>query len=505
MRQSHQRLRDAAFEVLTKPRIFFLGLPSFIHTWCLTRSWKSVVFAGWPVWLLLILLGLQTATSSNQSQLLNGFANRLKQSVDDGENLEALVEAGASEATSLELSTIAYRLMASDHSSKHANYFVALQFASAGQQETCRAIMSRIAGDGPSSFPQAHAWLALDRLNRIGIRDKQETEEVLTHLEVIEGTKYTSPQLRSVQAELYSSVGERSKALAIYDGLRTDSFAFAVKAAEFATQAGDERRSRRALNSAREFKQALKRSDLQQFSNQILLARLASLEGDTEAAIQAANAAVSGKPSDPVARRLLSDAYIASYEGQASEVADLGLLDLAMKADSSNPRVAKALFELQDSYQQIDDEVIQGLLANIQQGKASAISHHFLGNIAIQEGRMEEAITHLRIALQSAPRSVAVLNNLALAIASTFSDDKERIDESLVLIRRALSYQPNSTMLQDTLADILVLAGETIEAIRIYEQLIASDASLESIRPKLAAAYRKVGLKELAAKYELER
>lgn len=88
-------------------------------------------------------------------------------------------------------------------------------------------------------------------------------------------------------------------------------------------------------------------------------------------------------------------------------------------------------------------------------------AHFLLGTLAEETGETDKAIERYRHVLTLAPNNVLALNNLAYALAIHRRDD---IREALTLARRARALAPTSPSIVDTLAWVLHLAGNDVEA-----------------------------------------
>jgi tetratricopeptide (TPR) repeat protein len=76
-----------------------------------------------------------------------------------------------------------------------------------------------------------------------------------------------------------------------------------------------------------------------------------------------------------------------------------------------------------------------------------AIAHNNLGNVQIQQGKLDEAITSYRRALELQPDYAAAYNNLGLALR-----DQGRWEEAIACWRRALELQPDYALAHKTWA-----------------------------------------------------
>lgn len=94
--------------------------------------------------------------------------------------------------------------------------------------------------------------------------------------------------------------------------------------------------------------------------------------------------------------------------------------------------------------------------------------HAMLGDLAAEAGRLEEAEGAYRVALEIAPDSARVLNNLAWMLRN----EPARRDEALALARRSVDLDPSSDAAWDTLAELLYLSGEPRRAMEAIDKAL---------------------------------
>ena len=110
---------------------------------------------------------------------------------------------------------------------------------------------------------------------------------------------------------------------------------------------------------------------------------------------------------------------------------------------------------------------------------------HNLGNYLMDvPGRLPEAITHLRAALQIEPNSLKAHTDLATALSRT----PDRLSEAIAEYRAALRIEPNSAIPHNNLANTLSkMDGRLPEAIAEYEAALR-------IEPNYAEAHNNLGI-----------
>ena len=100
-----------------------------------------------------------------------------------------------------------------------------------------------------------------------------------------------------------------------------------------------------------------------------------------------------------------------------------------------------------------------------------------LGDMALRQGRYDEAIDDYQGALAIAPEAAFLHNNLAIALGR-----QGRLDQAVESYQAALDLAPDFADAHSNLANIFARRGQFDEAIRHYQQALA-------ITPNLAAAH----------------
>ena len=96
-----------------------------------------------------------------------------------------------------------------------------------------------------------------------------------------------------------------------------------------------------------------------------------------------------------------------------------------------------------------------------------AEAHNNLGGALLQKGQVDEAIAQIRMALQSAPNSPIVHNNLGGALLQ-----KGQVDEAIAHVREALQIQPDNAIYHYNLGRALFKKGNVDEAIAQYQEML---------------------------------
>ena len=116
------------------------------------------------------------------------------------------------------------------------------------------------------------------------------------------------------------------------------------------------------------------------------------------------------------------------------------------------------------------DEAIVHLRRAVEVDPAFVEAYTNLGNFLAQRGSRDEAIAHLRHALQIEPAFVNAHNTLGNILA-----DRGALDEAIQHFRKALQTNPQSAMTHYNLARALAKHGNAEEAIAQYRQALEID------------------------------
>ncbi|MBI4679055.1 MAG: tetratricopeptide repeat protein [Elusimicrobia bacterium] len=114
---------------------------------------------------------------------------------------------------------------------------------------------------------------------------------------------------------------------------------------------------------------------------------------------------------------------------------------------------------------------------------ASFLAHTNLGHALAEQGRLDEAIRHYRLALQARPDAASARNNLGVALAG-----QGRIEEALRQYELALLAQPDFAEAHSNLGSALARQGRMDEAVRHYGLALQAQPYCASAHNNLALA-----------------
>lgn len=179
----------------------------------------------------------------------------------------------------------------------------------------------------------------------------------------------------------------------------------------------------------------------------------------------------------------------------------LNMLAVAVQIAPNNPRVIGVVADhVLNSLDETDTEITSVRTALVS-GSPTGIAHFIKGTAALMKGDQESAELHLELAVEQMPRSGAIMNNLAVALAQKQPPELER---ALKVANAAIENVPTPTPhFYETRGQILYLLGRFRESISDLERALREPALAVKAHEMLAVCYDKVGDAELAADHRL--
>ncbi|MEM7478436.1 MAG: tetratricopeptide repeat protein, partial [Planctomycetota bacterium] len=173
----------------------------------------------------------------------------------------------------------------------------------------------------------------------------------------------------------------------------------------------------------------------------------------------------------------------------------LDKLKQAMAIDATNPALLEAVARACVAASESTNNEMIVLREALVQGVNSDTAHFILGTIALNEGDVASATSHLDIAAHNNPNLPGLLNNLAFAILQEEEPDLAR---ALRLSDAALRSLPEHPYLRETRGQIYLRLEKYAEAIADLEKALVAKELRSSIRPSLAIAYDAIGQPKIA-------
>jgi Tfp pilus assembly protein PilF len=116
------------------------------------------------------------------------------------------------------------------------------------------------------------------------------------------------------------------------------------------------------------------------------------------------------------------------------------------------------------------------------------MAHNNFGLMLLEKGRMDEAITHFRSALEIRPNYADAHNNLGTAL-----NQKGQVDEAIVHFQKALETLPNSAQAHNNLGFALLEKGQVDEAIVHFQKALEILPNSTEIHCNLGIAFLQKG------------
>jgi tetratricopeptide (TPR) repeat protein len=497
--------------------ISFFGL---IIDWLVTRDWRRAALALIPFGLVLIVLVLAVlGGTKNKEQLANEYlaAGEIELQNADEEweftlgTSAAVAQDSLGEARYAE--ALFRRALDLQSNNRRTRFVVGAMLGNRGAIHQALAYMSSIAPETGAGYVQAHAWLA--NLMLQGQLTEAQLPSLKHHLDL--AVKWENAPANLLVAASRFAVAAKDNSRAI-DMLRLT----AEKAPEFE---GDLFRLAIQLNNIHVAEQTAEKAlprllekitqGTANADDRINLADMLFYKGELQAARAALEDGlkVDGLTPEDTAKlkRALSELYRLRFAQtlkitNESWSADIRLLDRALRADPTNPKVAEQVAMLARVGGNVPpDELIQQLNTFLAEGTATPVTHAWIAEAHILREEYDDAIKHLEDVVARMPDAAQSQNNLAYAIALQFP---ERMEEALTHAMAAVKAGPRVADFHDTLGFILMQLDRTAEAISEMELAVELQQGRPDFHQRLADAYEKQGNpdmveihRQIAAKY----
>ncbi|MGV3485934.1 MAG: hypothetical protein ACO1RT_16075 [Planctomycetaceae bacterium] len=212
------------------------------------------------------------------------------------------------------------------------------------------------------------------------------------------------------------------------------------------------------------------------------------------------------RSDDPRLRAGAAESFVLWSRDQAS-IADstarfarqLTLLSKAVEIAPNHPLVISDLMAVALQCADEKDTKVAELRDLLVQGVAPELAHFIRGTAAMMRDDVAEATLHLELAAKGLPAAPAVLNNLAVALASRDTPDLER---ALRLVDAALKQVPSQPYFHETRAQILLKMERYADAVVSFEQALPATALRVQVHGGLSDAYRALGQDDLADQHQ---
>ncbi|MEY3608785.1 MAG: hypothetical protein RLZZ447_1573 [Verrucomicrobiota bacterium] len=205
-----------------------------------------------------------------------------------------------------------------------------------------------------------------------------------------------------------------------------------------------------------------------------------------EAALRAQQL-VEKSPKDPAVHLALSRSRAAQKRWKEALQSAGDALALDPRQGGSTGLIAQLLNAVTDPPQVL--ALAEEVLARFPADERVAIA---VAPSVLRGGDANRLKAHYEKVLEANPRSAAVLNNLANLLA----DQLRQPQEALSIARRAHELAPDAPIIQDTLAWMLFLTGDTAAALPLAEQAVKGLPRNPELRYHLGVIQAKLGRKQ---------
>lgn len=476
--------------------------------WKKSRRWQAVL-AILPVVLVVFVLGAFVATgklASNESKVM-WYANRAneelklvdsqKSDAEDPEDPEQPKVDTSSKRLPELIDMLFRRVLQLNQNNKIAKFYVANQMTRFGSRGSARQIMESLAPMTSNGYPKAHAWLAMDLVERGQKGESINIETLKYHLKRGTVTDEVSPSLLVVYSQLLQQENKTA-----------ESQEFLKRAAQFEPKL--------LLNSIVTYNQsglpaqATATADLlvekakdkrgDQEDNIVLAAQAYVLTNRIDKALEVLQIGLRQFPQSSKLGRALSDAFRLKFRATAGRVnnevqVNLEYLNAAIALDPTNISIQEELNALAQLGVGQNDGTVEKLRMQIAVQGTSFAARLLLAEASFRHDDISSAINDYEVVLAELPRMTLALNNLAMMFTKTVP---ARLDEALQLIDRAVAISPSVAEFYDSRGDILDALNRKADAVSSY--LLALEKSPQRIptREKLIGLYEMLSQSEQA-------
>jgi putative PEP-CTERM system TPR-repeat lipoprotein len=196
----------------------------------------------------------------------------------------------------------------------------------------------------------------------------------------------------------------------------------------------------------------------------IALARLSLTEHNVDAA-RAQLEALRQLPDASKKELLFIEGQIAELEEQWDKAIQSYEAINALEPGTANVLlIAKAFVQAQRF-----DDAERAVLDWLESHPEDSLAHFSLAQFYMQQQRSQDAIAQFKLAHETSPENVIILNNLAWMLKD--QDPKQALDYA----RQAYDKAPDSLAIKDTLSMVLLAAGNVKEAHQLNNQLLKAE------------------------------
>ncbi len=480
----------------------FLDLSAY---WRRTRRWRSVC-ALLPIVLVLVVLSVFVAIgkwSSNNAKV-EWYAERAFQEFAKVDSAKA--ESESPDKTDVDPATkrlpelidmLYRRVLQLNQNNKFAKFYVANQMARYGSRSSARQIMESIAPLQSNGFPKAHAWLAIDLIDRAQKGESINLDTLKYHLKRGTTGEEASPDLLFAYSQLLQQENKPAESQEYLKRAAQANPKLLVNSIRTYQQNGNPTQAAAAADLLVE---KLKSQTENQEENIVLCAQAYAMTDRVDRSLEVLQVGLNRFPQSPPLRRALSDAYrlkfrLTTTQSNGQVQVNLEFLNAAIAFDPSNTAIQEELTSLSQLGIGQNEATIEALRVQIATSGTSFAARLLLAESAFRRGDFKSAINDYEVILAELPTMTLALNNLAMLYTQIAPP---RLDEAIQLIDRAIGVAPAVSEFYDSKGDILVAQAKKQEAIQNYLLAIERAPLRVDSREKLIDLYEELSLSEKA-------
>ena len=477
------------------PLYWLRSISHFTWCWTITIPWRTLGAAAPSLLALFLILMTFALTYSSDPR----WRRRLVE--------EQLTQATRTGATK-EIALLSRRLLSETPDDLRLQFRVATTLATDELTDQAKAKMQYLAFE--KQYGPAAVWLLEKEYSPIQWEqwDDQKRTFFGRLLNVAAGDQPDNLVIKSLYADYLLSTGATEKALGEIQKLVPVQPGRALQGALILRKSG---RESQAINLAKEGLRLLEKQGSESPDNvelALLRAQYHLFLAQYEAAGALLNKA-SKTSEDPRLRTGLAEVLVLWSRDQASIASpterfarQLQLLNNALKLAPNHPLVVSDLMNVILQCADEKDPKVAQLRDILVQGIAPELAHFVRGTSAMIQGDVEMATLHLELAAKSLPSAPAVLNNLAVTIATQESPD---LDRAMQLVDAALKQVPDQPYFHETKAQIQLRQKDYAGAIVSFEKSLPAEALRAQVHEGLEKAYAALGQTELAEMHQQQR
>ena len=388
------------------------------------------------------------------------------------------------------------RVLQLNQNNKLAKFYVANQMARYGSKASARQIMEGLAPLQTTGYPKAHAWLAMDILERSQKGESVNVETLKYHLKRGTVGERVPPALYLAYSQLLQQDKPTEAQQYLKKAAESDS-KLLLNSVRSYLQNGQ---SAQAAAAADTLIEKVKDKTDNPEESLVLVAQAFAMTDRIDRALEVLQNGFKKYPQSTIVARALSDAYRLKFRTTAvrnnNQVqVNLEFLNAAIAFDPTNVTIQEEFNLLAQLGIGQTDATIEALRVQIATSGTSFAARLLLADSAQRRGDFVSAINDHEVILAELPRMTLSLNKLAALLTQT---TPPRLDEALKLIDRAIEISPSVPELYDTKGDVLVASKKKDEAIQCYLTALEKAPQLVYTREKLIGLYEELSQSEQA-------